>query len=101
MEPETTLTLIKPDGVERGLMGKIISRFEDRGLKIVALKLLVAPPELAQKHYGDFVERYTAKLGAEKANSIMAEMVGFLTSGPIVAMAVEGVDAVAVVRKIV
>lgn len=97
----TTLVLLKPDSVERGLLGKIISRFEDRGLKIVGLKLLQATPELATSHYGDFVERYTPKLGREKSESIMKEMVDFLTSGPLVAMAVEGVSVVPLVRKIV
>lgn len=101
MTIDKTLVLLKPDAVERGLIGRVISRFEERGLKIVGLKLLVATPELAKSHYGDFVERYTEKLGSEKANSIMDEMVGFLTSGPIVAMAVEGINACPVVRKIV
>ena len=96
-----TLVLLKPDAVERGLVGKIISRFEDRGLKIAGMKLLIATPELATSHYGDFIERYTPKLGAEKANSIMKEMVDFLTSGPIIALAVEGINACPVVRKIV
>lgn len=98
---QTSLVLIKPDGVERGLIGKVLSRFEDRGLKIVGMKMLKAPDELARKHYNDFVERYTPKLGAEKANSIMEEMAGFLTSGPIVALAIEGVGAVEVVRQMV
>lgn len=101
MKIDTTLVLLKPDAVERGLVGRVISRFEERGLKIVGLKLLVASAELATKHYGDFIERYTEKLGKEKAIKIMDEMVGFLTSGPIVAMAVEGIDACPVVRKIV
>lgn len=96
-----TLVLLKPDTVERGLIGKVISRFEDRGLRIAGLKLLIASPELAKSHYGDFVERYTPRLGAEKSQSIMDEMVSFLTSGPIIAMAVEGVDACPTVRKIV
>jgi nucleoside-diphosphate kinase len=101
MKIDTTLVLLKPDAVERGLIGRVISRFEERGLKIVGLKMLIATVELATKHYGDFVERYTEKFGKEKATKIMEEMVGFLTSGPIVAMAVEGIDACSVVRKIV
>lgn len=101
MTIDTTLVLLKPDTVERGLIGRVISRFEDRGLKIVGMKMLQASPELAKSHYGDFVERYTPKLGAEKTESIMQEMVGFLTSGPIIALAVEGVNACPVVRKIV
>ncbi len=101
MNITTTLILLKPDTVERGLVGKIISRFEDRGLRIAGLKLLIASPELAKSHYGDFVERYTPKLGLEMSQNIMNEMTGFLTSGPIIAMAVEGVNACPTVRKIV
>lgn len=101
MKADQTLVLLKPDAVERGLVGRVISRFEDRGLKIAGMKLLIVTPELAKSHYGDFVERYTPKLGAERANKIMDDMVGFLTSGPIVALAVEGVNSVPVVRKIV
>jgi nucleoside-diphosphate kinase len=96
-----TLVLVKPDAVERGLIGKVISRFEDRGLRIAGMKLLVASDKLARDHYGDFVERYTPRLGREMSESIMKEMMGFLTSGAIVALAVEGVNAVEVVRKIV
>ncbi|QQG49847.1 MAG: nucleoside-diphosphate kinase [Candidatus Berkelbacteria bacterium] len=101
MHIEQTLVLLKPDTIERGLIGRIISRFEDRGLRVAGLKLLIATPELARAHYGDFVERYTPKLGKEKSESIIKEMTGFLTSGPIIAMAIEGVEAVKVVRKIV
>ncbi len=98
---QRSLILIKPDAVDRSLIGEVISRFERAGLKIVGLKLLQATPELARTHYGDFVERYTPKLGAEKANQIMDEMAGFLSSGPIVAMVLEGVEAVANVRRLV
>lgn len=101
MKIEKTLVLIKPDAVERSLVGRVITRFEDRGLKVVGLKMLFAPKELAENHYGDFVKRYTERLGAKKAQNIMDEMVGFLTSGPIIAMVIEGIGAVAVVRKIV
>lgn len=101
MKIEQTLVLIKPDAVERGLIGNVIGRFEQRGLKIVGLKMIKASDELARDHYGDFVQRYTPKLGAEKAQSIMDEMAGFLSSGPLIAMVVEGIEAVTVVRKIV
>lgn len=101
MKIEKTLVLIKPDAVERALVGKVISRFEDRGLRLAGLKLLVASEDLATSHYGDFVERYTPRLGKEMSESIMKEMTGFLTSGAIIAMAIEGVNAVEVVRKIV
>lgn len=101
MKAEKTLVLLKPDAIERGLVGKVISRFEDLGLRLAGMKLLIADDKTAGAHYGDFVERYAPKLGAEKAQSIMDEMVSFLTSGPIIALAVEGIGAVAVVRKIV
>lgn len=101
MKTEQTLVLIKPDGVERGLVGQVISRFEHRGLKIVGLKMLMVSAQLASDHYGDFVERYTERLGLEKATKIKEEMVNFLTAGPIVAMAVEGIGACPVVRQMV
>jgi nucleoside-diphosphate kinase len=101
MEITKTLILIKPDAVERGLVGRIISRFEERGLRLAGMKLLIAPQELAREHYGDFVERYTPKLGREMSENIMKEMMGFLTSGAIIAVVIEGVNAVEVVRKIV
>ena len=98
---QQTLILIKPDAVERGLVGKVLTRFEDRGLKILGLKMLLVDPKLASDHYGDFVERYTPKLGLEKATSIKKEMMDFLSSGPIVAAVLEGVEAVSVVRQTV
>ena len=101
MKIEQTLVLIKPDAIERSLVGRVITHFEQRGLKLVGLKMLIASKELSKNLYGDFVERYTIKLGAKKANSIMDEMVSFLTSGPIIAIVVEGISAVALVRKIV
>lgn len=100
-EMQQSLILIKPDAVDRSLIGEIITRFEKAGLTIVGLKLLKATPELARSHYGDFVERYTPKLGADKANQIMDEMAGFLSSGPLVAMVVAGVEGVANVRRLV
>lgn len=98
---ETTLVLLKPDAVERGLVGRIIGRFEDRGLRLVGMKLLKVDKSLVSKHYGDFVERMSDKLGRDKAQAVFDEMTNFLTSGPIIAMAVEGVSAVTLVRKIV
>lgn len=98
---QQSLILIKPDAVDRSLIGEVVSRFERAGLKISGLKMLKATPELARTHYGDFVERYTPKLGAEKSNQIMDEMAGFLSSGPLVAMVLEGVEAVANVRRLV
>jgi len=87
---QKTLILIKPDGVQRGLVGEIISRLERKGLKIVALKMLRVNEELARRHYAEHIDQpfYPA---LEK----------YITSSPIVAMVVSGPDAVAVVRLMV
>ncbi len=94
MAIEQTLVLIKPDGIQRGLVGEIIKRFEQRGLKIVGLKLTHPDNDLAQKHY---TEDITKRRGEYVRNKLLK----FLTSGPIVAMVIEGVDAIENVRKIV
>ncbi|NIA03848.1 MAG: nucleoside-diphosphate kinase [Nitrospiraceae bacterium] len=87
---QRTLVLIKPDGVQRGLIGQIITRFENAGLKIIGMKLVQADKELSKKHY---IEHYGKDFysGLEK----------YITEGPVVAMVLEGIDAIAVVRKIV
>ena len=85
---ETTLVLLKPDAVQRGLVGEITSRLERTGLKIVGMKLLQVSEELANRHYGEHV-----------SEPFFAGLVSFITSGPIVAMAFEGDGAVAIVRK--
>lgn len=86
---ERTLILIKPDGVQRGLVGRIIDRYEGRGLRIVALKLLQVERELAEQHYAVHAEK-----------PFFAGLVSFITSAPLVAMAVEGPNAIAVCRSI-
>lgn len=91
---ERTLVLVKPDGVERGLIGKIISRFEDTGLKIVGMKMVWADKDFARKHYTEDLEKRRGK-------AVREGMVKFLTEGPVVAIVLEGVEAVEVVRKIV
>ena len=89
MVAETTLVLVKPDGVQRGLSGEIISRLERTGLKIVGMKLMRVTPELAQQHY------------AEHAGKPFFDgLVTYITSSPVVAMAVQGPQAISVVRKI-
>lgn len=93
MAIQQTLVLIKPDGVARGLIGEIIKRFEQRGLKIVALKLTKVNRDLAQKHYTDDI----AKRRGEK---VRERLLNFITSGPVVAMIIEGVDAIENVRKL-
>jgi nucleoside-diphosphate kinase len=84
---QRTLVLIKPDGVQRGLVGEIISRLEARGLKLVALKLMRVPREQAARHYAE-----------HEAKPFYQGLLGFITSGPIVAMIWEGREAVLVVR---
>ncbi len=87
---ERTLVLIKPDGVQRLLTGRIISRFEERGLKIVGLKLVQVDRAFAERHYAVHRER-----------SFFAGLVEFITSSPLVAMALEGPNAISVVRTMV
>ena len=85
---QQTLVLIKPDGVQRGLIGTIISRMEARGLKIVAMKLKTVDRNLAGQHYGIHRER-----------PFFSGLVEFITSSPIVAMVLEGPNAVELVRN--
>jgi len=86
---QQTLVLVKPDGVARGLTGDVIKRIEQRGLKIVGLKLVKIDTDFSKKHYAAHLDKEFYK-GLEK----------FVTSGPIVAIVVEGVDAIENVRKI-
>lgn len=85
---ERTLILVKPDGVQRGLMGEIIGRFERRGLKLLAMKFIQMSDELAATHYGVHKER-----------PFYNDLVSYITSGPVVAMVWEGKDAVAAARS--
>jgi len=91
---QQTLVLVKPDGVQRGLIGEIIQRFEQRGLKIVGLKLAKVDKDLAKKHY---TEEITEKHGEKVRNYLL----DFITSSPVVAIAVQGSSAIEIVRKIV
>ncbi len=84
---ERTLVLVKPDGVQRGLIGEVIGRLERRGLKLVAMKLMQVDDNLARRHYGEHVDR-----------PFFSGLVRFITSAPIVAMAWEGKSAVQIVR---
>ena len=84
---EKTLVLVKPDGVQRGLVGKIISRLENKGFRLAALKLMNVSRKLAEEHYGEHVDK-----------PFFGNLVRFITSSPIVAMAIEGDNAVQVVR---
>ena len=84
---ERTLVLLKPDAIQRGLVGEIMSRLERKGLKFVAVKLMVISQELARRHYADHVGK-----------PFFEGLVEFITSGPIIAAVVEGHNAVEVVR---
>lgn len=85
---EQTLVLLKPDAIQRRLMGRIISRFEEKGLKIVAMKMMQVTRELAERHYAE-----------HRGKPFFEELVSFITSAPIVAMVVEGPKAVETVRR--
>lgn len=85
---ETTLIIFKPDAVQRGLMGRILTRFEEKGLQIVGCKLMQISQELAATHYE-----------AHKARPFYAGLVKFMTSSPVLVLAVRGNNAIAVSRK--
>ena len=84
---ERTLVLLKPDALQRGLAGPILSRFEQKGLKLVGLKLRKFPDEVIQQHYSVHADK-----------PFYPALVGFMTSGPVIAIALEGKDAISVVR---
>ncbi|MDD7424593.1 MAG: nucleoside-diphosphate kinase [Candidatus Methanomethylophilaceae archaeon] len=85
---ERTYLMVKPDGVQRGLCGEIVSRFEKKGLKLVAMKLMVIPKEVAENHYGE-----------HKGKPFFPSLISYITSGPVLAMVWEGEDAVSVCRN--
>ena len=88
MGMEQTLIILKPDAVQRGLMGKIITRFEEKGLKVVGAKFMQISQELAETHYSDHRDR-----------PFYAGIVSFMTSSPVLVLALEGVGAIAVCRS--
>lgn len=87
---QTTFIMIKPDGVQRGLVGEIINRFEQKGLRLVGLKQLIPSQELAASHYAVHSER-----------PFYQGLIKFITSGPVVAMAWRGVEAISVARNLI
>jgi len=89
-ERERTFVMVKPDGVQRGLIGEIVSRFEDRGLKLAAGKFMRIDQELAEEHYGEHEDK-----------PFFDGLVDFITSGPVFAMVWEGADATRQVRSMV
>lgn len=89
MSAERTLVLIKPDGVQRALIGEIIGRFERTGLKLVGMKLIRVTESMAAQHYAEHAQR-----------PFYPGLIKFITSGPVVAMCIEGPGAVASVRRL-
>lgn len=87
---ERTLVLIKPDGIQRGLMGEILMRFEKVGLKIVGMKMVWVNPDFAKKHYNAHINK-----------PFYPGLEAMITEGPVVAMAIEGVSVIELVRKMV
>ncbi|PVU69531.1 nucleoside-diphosphate kinase [Sulfolobales archaeon SCGC AB-777_K09] len=90
MAVQRTFVMIKPDGVRRGLIGDIISRFERRGMKIVAMRMVKMDRALAERLYEE-----------HKGKSFFEELISYVTSGPVVAMVIEADEAVSVVRKMI
>src|SRR3989454_2522669 len=86
---QRTLVLVKPDGVQRGLIGLILARLERRGLKLVAMKMIRISGKLAGRHYAE-----------HQSKPFYNGLIAFITSGPVVAMIWEGREAVAVVRSV-
>jgi nucleoside-diphosphate kinase len=89
MSNQRTLVLCKPDAVQRGLVGRIIARFERKGLKIAGMKMLTVDEGLASRHYAEHLEK-----------AFYPELRDFITSSPVIAMAIEGENAVEVVRDL-
>lgn len=87
MGAEKTFVMVKPDGVQRGLMGEIVSRFERKGLKMVAGQFMSVSKQLAEQHYAEHKER-----------PFFGELVGFITSSPVFAMVWEGPNAIVISR---
>lgn len=89
MKIETTLVIVKPDGVRRGLCGEIVSRIERKGLALAEGRLFTIDAELARKHYAEHTEK-----------PFFGDLIDFITSGPVLALAVRGPEAVQVVRTL-
>lgn len=84
---EKTFVMVKPDGVQRGLVGRIVQRFEDRGVRIVAMKMMRIPRELAERHYAE-----------HEGKAFYEPLLSYITSGPVVCMVLEGENCVAAAR---
>ena len=84
---EKTFVMVKPDGVNRGLVGEVVRRFEARGLKIVAMKMMRIPRELGQRHYGE-----------HEGKAFYESLLSYISSGPVVCMVLEGENCIMAVR---
>ncbi len=91
---EQTLILIKPDGVERGLVGEVIRRFENAGMKIVGMKMLMIDKDFAKKHYTEEIEKRRGK-------KVRKMLMKYITEGPVIALVLEGIHAIELTRKLV
>jgi nucleoside-diphosphate kinase len=91
---ERTFVAIKPDGVQRGLVGEVLRRFENAGLKIVGMKMQWIDKDFARKHY-------TEDIAKRRGAHVREMLIDYITEGPIIAIVLEGVHAIEVVRKIV
>jgi len=91
---QQTLVLIKPDGLERGLIGEIIKRFEQRGLKIIGMKMVKVEKSFAERHYKDSIAK-------KHGQHVRDYLLDYVTSNPVIAMIIQGSDSIAIVRKIV
>ena len=88
--PQTTLIILKPDAVQRGLVGEVIARLEAKGLQIVAAKFITVPEAIAKEHYVEHA-----------AKPFFGSLIGFITSAPVMVLAVRGREAVAVCRTLI
>ena len=98
---ERTLVLIKPDGVQRSLSGEIIKRFENAGLKIAGIKMVWADEDFAEKHYREDLEIKYKDVLEKYGKDVRRELITYLREGPVIAIVLDGIEAIKVVRKIV
>lgn len=96
---EKTLVLIKPDGVQRSLSGEIIKRFENAGLKIVGMKMVWANEDFAKRHYRENLEIRYKDVLEKYGKNVRKELITYLREGPVIAICLEGIGAIKVVRK--
>lgn len=91
---EKSLVIVKPDGVERGLIGEVIKRFEQRGIRVIGMKMVWIDEDFAKKHY-------TEDITKRRGEMVRKVLLKYITEGPVVVMVLEGIDVIDNVRKIV